>query len=870
MITDKFIREMEGIVGNTHLSVSRANAELYSYDASLARGKPGVVVFPANSRETAQVVRAAHREGIPFVPRGFGTNLSGGTIVTVEGLVVCLSRLNRILGIYPEGRYAVAQPGVTNLELQEALAPIGFFYAPDPASQKVATLGGNAGENSGGPRCLKYGVTTNHVLGMEMILPDGEVVRTGGAALDPPGYDLRGTVVGGEGTLGVVTELTVRILPLSESIITMLATYDSIADAARSVSDIISAGILPTTLEMMDAMIIKAVEDSYACGYPRDAAAVLIIEVEGPAAGLQEQAARIQQICMQTNCREIQEAKNNEERNLLWQGRRGAFGAVARLAPNYLVNDATVPRTKLPEALAKVAEITKNYNCEHGNVFHAGDGNLHPLLLFDSRDTDQLHRVEKAGWEIMEACVKLGGTISGEHGIGLEKQEAMRMVFSEDDFAAQRALKRAFDPDNVLNPGKVIPPTKGVEQNGGSPTPTLLEQSRGPSGNGDHRSEMMAKIKTAATQKQPIIPVGSGTFGHYGNLPNGSLRSLSSLSMADVIDYDPPNQVITVGAGLSLAVLQEHLKANNQWLPVRPPFFSDGATIGSLVALAACGPERMAYGSPRDFLLGLRYINSKGVLVTAGGRVVKNVAGYDMTRLLTGSAGTLGFISEASWRVSTIPERCAAITAVGSLDDCAATALKIVQSTLSPIYVTSLPAGPPTTGTDSGGWKIVVGFEGFSQTVDYQLEKCGVLLETAGLHSPEKADYLLHDGKFEDVFGEMAQAPFILRADFPLDRVAGFICTLDIHPTGPGAFLDFGCGRVLAGLDDVSDADWTRLYETIDQHDGHGIMVKAPDDFRKRNDVFGKPRPEWKIMHRIKAAMDPDNIFAPGCLPGKV
>ena len=353
MITDKFMREMEEIVGKAHVSVSRASTELYSYDASLARGKPGVVVFPADSRETARIVRTAHRAGIPLVPRGFGTNLSGGTIVTVEGLVVCLSRLNRILGIYPESRYAVVQPGVTNLELQDALAPIGFFYAPDPASQKVATLGGNAGENSGGPRCLKYGVTTNHVLGMEMILPDGEVVRTGGAALDPPGYDLRGAVVGGEGTLGVVTELTVRILPLSESIITMLATYDSIADAARSVSDIISAGILPTTLEMMDAMIIKAVEDSYACGYPRDAAAVLIIEVEGPTAGLKEQAVRIQEICMQTNCREIQEAKNNEERNLLWQGRRGAFGAVARLAPNYLVNDATVPRTKLPEALAK-------------------------------------------------------------------------------------------------------------------------------------------------------------------------------------------------------------------------------------------------------------------------------------------------------------------------------------------------------------------------------------------------------------------------------------------------------------------------------------------------------------------------------------
>ena len=864
MITDSFIREMEDIVGKENVSVSRANAELYSYDASLARGKPGVVVFPADSQEVAQVVRAAHRSNVPFVPRGFGTNLSGGTIVTVEGLVVCLSRLNRILGIYPESRYAVVQPGVTNLELQDALATIGFFYAPDPASQKVSTIGGNAGENSGGPRCLKYGVTTNHILGMEMIMPDGEVYRTSGAALDPPGYDLRGAVVGGEGTLGVVTEITVRILPLSESIITMLATYDSIADAARSVSDIISAGILPTTLEMMDAMIIKAVEDSYACGYPRDAAAVLIIEVEGPTAGLKEQAKRIQEICMQTNCREIQEAKDNQERNLLWQGRRGAFGAVARLAPNYLVNDATVPRTKLPEALARVAEITDKYNCEHGNVFHAGDGNLHPLLLFDSRDTDQLHRVEKAGWEIMEACVKLGGTISGEHGIGLEKQEAMRMVFSEDDFRAQRALKRAFDPANILNPGKVIPPPKDDNQDGEPAEPTLSEQVRGASGNGA-QAEIREKIKAASSQNKALLPVGSGTFSKFGNLSDRDTQALSSLSLANVIEYDPPNQVITVGAGMSLTALQEHLKPNNQWLPVRPPFFKPSSTIGSLVAMASCGPERMAYGAPRDLLLGLRYIDSRGRMITAGGRVVKNVAGYDMTRLITGSAGTLGFISEATWRVSTMPERCAAITAAGSFDACASTAQEVVQSKLSPIYVTCIPVGG-----DSGDWKIVIGFEGFSKTVDYQMEKCGAVLDNAGLESLDKADYPVHAGRFAETYDEIGTCPFIFRADFPLDRLAGFAVELDGRPAMSKVFVDFGCGRLLAGLDHISDDDWTRICNLLDQRDGHGLLLKAPDEFRNRNDIFGTPRPEWKVMHQIKAAMDPDNIFAPGSLPGRV
>jgi len=868
MITDKFIREMKEIVGPKHVSVSRATTELYSYDASLARGKPGVVVFPGTALEAARVVCSAQEAGIPFVPRGFGTNLSGGTIVVSEGLIICLSRMNRILGIYPESRHAVVQPGVTNLELQNALAPLGFFYAPDPASQKVATLGGNSGENSGGPRCLKYGVTTNHVLGMEMILADGELVRIGGAALDPPGYDLRGAVIGSEGTLGVLTEVTVRILPISESIITMLAVYNRISDAAHAVSDIIAAGIVPTTLEMMDATIIKAVEDSYACGYPRDAAAVLIIEVEGPSVGLRDQAERIQKICTQNKCRNIQEAKDNDERNRLWEGRRGAFGAVARLAPNYLVNDCTVPRTKLPEALEKVAEITQKYGFDVGNVFHAGDGNLHPLILFDSRDKSQLHRVEKAGWEIMQSCVKLGGTISGEHGIGLEKKEAMRMIFTEDDLEAQRALKLAFDPQNVLNPGKVIPSPGKSDQKEKSVESNVFTRAQSPSSN--EVVKIIESIRNAAAQKKTILPVGSGTFGQFGNLPEGTTQSIDSLTLDDIIEYDPPNQVVTAGAGMPLKNLQEQLQSHHQWLPVRPPLFSESSTIGSLVALAASGPERMTYGAPRDLLLGLRFVDGKGLLISAGGKVVKNVAGYDMTRLITGSAGTLGFITEATWRVATIPERCAALTADGTFATCAAMALEIIQSNLSPIYVVSIPENHRATTSSSTSWKIVVGFEGFSKTVDYQIEKCSAVLKNGKLQPLEPTDYSVHRGKFSDAYEQLAPSPFILRADFPLDKVSEFFGALDARPNLSTVLLDFGCGRLLAGIDELSDDEWRHLCDLATKYHGQGLLLKAPDDFKVRNDVFGTPRSEWRIMHQVKTAIDPDNIFASGCLPGKV
>ncbi len=860
MISDNFKRQLDDIVGREHVAVSRTASELYSYDASLAKGKPGVVVFPADGQEVARVVRAARREGVSFVPRGFGTNLSGGTIVADEGLIICLSRLNRILGLYPRSRSAVVQPGVTNLELQDATAKLGYFYAPDPASQKVATIGGNLGENSGGPRCLKYGVTSNHVLGMEVVLPDGEILRTGGAALDPPGIDLRGAIVGSEGTFGIITEVTVRILPQTEKVITMLAIYDSIADAATSVSDIISAGILPNTLEMMDATIIKAVEDSYACGYPRDAAAVLIIEVEGPRAGLKEQAGRIQQICKQTNCRDIQEAKDEGERNRLWQGRRGAFGAVARLAPNYLVNDATVPRTRLPEALAKVAQISEKYGFEHGNVFHAGDGNLHPLLLFDSRDEDQLRRVEKAGWEIMQACVDLGGTISGEHGIGVEKREAMRMVFSEDDFDVQRALKRAFDPDNVLNPGKIIPPRKTDERR---------PAAAGASGNGTV-AEIIQEIKQAASRGLAVEPVGSGTYRQYGNSGVENAVRIAASSLSDIVDYDPPNQVVTVGAGMSFKTLQQKLKQHNQWLPLRPPFFQDSSTVGRLIALAACGPERLIYGAPRDMLLGLRYINSSGQLIAAGGRVVKNVAGYDITRLITGSAGTLGFITEATWRVSTMPERCSAISASGALDACAATALEILGSTCLPAFVVCNPEVPSASDADPGKWDLIIGFEGFSRTVDYQFEMCSEILSSGNLNLREPVDYDVHDGIIAEAYNQISQSDFILRGDFLLDRVSVFINAFgEVLPSALMS-LDFGCGRVLAGIDDLSSEQWSHLCELAVEHDGHILLEKAPDEFRKRNDVFGLPGSAWKIMRRIKAELDPHNLFAPGRLPGKV
>lgn len=867
MLNDELISNLRQIVGEAQVSVSQTETELYSYDASLAKGQPGVVVFPGDTAEVARAVNVIRQAGIPFVPRGFGTNLSGGTILASGGVVICLSRFNRIIDISPERRCAVVQPGVTNLELQNALAPLGFFYAPDPASQKVATLGGNVGENSGGPRCLKYGVTTNHILGLDVVLSNGEIVRVGGCAYDPPGYDLRGALIGSEGTMGIVTELTVRILPLPEKIITLLVIYDDIGDAAQSVSDIISAGILPTTLEMMDAPIINAVEDSYACGYPRDAAAVLIIEVEGLSVGLKDQVIQISRLCRQNHCRDIREAKNDAQRNRLWEGRRGAFGAVARLAPNYLVNDCTVPRTKLPEALARVAAIVAKYDFKHGNVFHAGDGNLHPLIFFDSRDADQLKRVKKAGWEIMEACVALGGTISGEHGVGLEKIDAMRLVFSEPDFVAQRSIQHAFDPDKLLNPGKVIPPSEPKEN-------TAAAQPRPRFHSTDTQraieKEMSEIIQNAAASGNSLIPVGCGTFLHFGNLPARDCEHLNSAALNEIFEFDPYNQFVSVGAGIALDDLQRQLAEHHQWLPVRPSFALQDHSIGGVMALAACGPERLHYGAPRDLVLGLRFLNGSGQKISTGGKVVKNVAGYDLTRLMIGSAGTLGLITEVTCRVMTIPERCSTIGAEGSLSLCAALASEVMTSQLIPVFVVILPANGQGNELPNRNCRMEIGFEGFDKTVSEQLKRTRILLDGAGMTISQEQDYTVQNGIFKSAYTKLSLSTFILRADLPPDRVSGFVQSLDKQLPDANFILDCGCGRIFAGFENMPHGLWPQLCETGDQLGGHMVMEKAPVVFKESNDVFGFDRPQWKVMHRIKAALDPQHVFSPGRLPGKI
>ena len=454
---ERLRRELEAIVGKANVLSRWRDLLAYSYDATGERRLPDAVVFPTNSQQVSTVVKLARRQGLPIIPRGAGTNLSGGTLPLRGGIVVGLTRLDRVLEIDTANLRVVVEPGVINLDLQNQLAPLGYTFAPDPASQKASTLGGNVGEDAGGPHCLKYGVTTNHVLGMELVLPDGEIVEVGGPLEDNPGFDLTGVLVGSEGTLGIITKLVLRIIRLPEAYQTMLAVYETLEDAGQTVSDVIAAGIILATLELMDKPVIRAVEESVHVGYPTDAEAVLLIEVDGIRDGLDKQAEQIAAICRQNHVREVRLARTAAERDGMWAGRRGAFGSVARVRPAYRQQDGTVPRTRLVEMLGRVRQIVAEHNVIVGNVAHAGDGNLHPLIMFDDADPDESARVEKAGKAILAECVKLGGTLTGEHGVGVEKRELMPLLFSEASLWAMKRVKEAFDPQGVVNPDKIFP-----------------------------------------------------------------------------------------------------------------------------------------------------------------------------------------------------------------------------------------------------------------------------------------------------------------------------------------------------------------------------------------------------------------------------
>ena len=461
------LQELENIVGKGNALSSADDLLVYECDAYVAaKQKPQVVAFPTSAQQVSELVKFANRNNLTVVPRGAGTGLAGGTLPESDSLMIALSKMNNILEVDIPNRVALVEAGVVNIHLTQMVSGSGLCFAPDPSSQAACTIGGNIAANSGGPHTLKYGVTVNHTLGVELVTPEGDIVWLGGRTASTRGYDLLGACVGSEGTFGIVTRAWVNLAPLPQATNTLLAIFDDFDEGAQCVSNIIAAGIIPAALEMLDDVFLPCIEDAYHFGFPLDAAAILLIETDGLQEGSADEARRAAQICTDSGAREVRQAKDEKERKLLWAARKGAFGAIGRITPSYVTQDGVVPRSKIAEILKEIKRIAAEHEVKVANVFHAGDGNLHPCILFDERDTTQLPRVLAAGEEMLRRCIDMGGSATGEHGIGIEKINLMEYSFTAETLGAMHELREVFNPNNNFNPSKLLPSSRGCVEVG--------------------------------------------------------------------------------------------------------------------------------------------------------------------------------------------------------------------------------------------------------------------------------------------------------------------------------------------------------------------------------------------------------------------
>ncbi len=624
-LAPEVLNALERVVGSAGLVREPGRLLAYESDAlPRFRQIPAAVVLPQNTAEAARVVGILVEAGVPLTPRGAGTGLAGGAVAAPGGVVLGTSRMTRILSLDPRRRIARVQAGVVNSDLSRSAGEFGLHYAPDPSSQAACTLGGNVGENAGGPHCLKYGVTTRYVTGLTVVGGRGQILELGGADR-AEGFDLTGVFVGSEGCFGLATELELRLMPRPRGVRTLLAVFPDTETAGAAVSAIIAGGLLPAALEMMDRGTIEAVEASvFAAGYPRDAGAVLVVEFDGTEAGLDADAQVAEEICLESGATLVRRARDEVERAALWQGRKKAYGAFGRLTPDLMVQDATVPRSALPGVLKQIEEIGARYDLRLANVFHAGDGNLHPKILFDRRDEELVERVERASKDIMQVCVDAGGTITGEHGVGLDKRSYMSLVHGPRELAAMAAVQRAFDPEGRWNPGKVLPPEAPAA---GAVAETTAGVRDAESGEGGVR-------RVSPREGEPEARGGSGP---------------------EAVRHSPEDLTVRVDGGVRVGELAEVLRKAGQWLPLDIPDQAD-RTVAELVGGGEWGPLAPAFGRLRDLVLGAEVETPFRGRLALGGQVMKNVAGFDLVRTVPGSHGRLGRILEVVFRLLPVPE----------------------------------------------------------------------------------------------------------------------------------------------------------------------------------------------------------------------
>ena len=842
---DKLIDNLVAILGREYVLSQPDELLVYECDGlPHHKHRPRAVVFPSSTEETSAVMRELARARVPFTPRGAGTGLSGGALALDSGVVIEMARMRRILRIDAENLLAVVQPGVVNLHVSRAVAGQGLYYVPDPSSQPSCTIGGNIAESAGGIHCLKYGTTTDHVIGCRVVLAGGEVVDLGGAGVEVPGYDLLGTFVGSEGTFGIATEATLRLSRIPPAVRTLLAEFGEVNDASHAVSAIIAAGVMPAALEMMDREIIRAVEQSiFAAGLPPDAGAALLIELDGIEAGLDLEAERVRSICMEYGARSCRNARDEAERKQLWAARKGAFGAIGRISPDSMIQDAVVPRSRLPEVLGAAYDIAARYQLRIANVFHAGDGNLHPLICFDSRFADQVSRVREAGRELMEVCVGAGGTITGEHGVGLDKRELLPLVFSDADMDAMLSVRAAFDPLGICNPGKIVPMLRGCgegravaetfnqpvvaahHQPASKPPRSSLAEIVGESHVSEFNQSVLVspgsieELSEVVRFASSVMPVGGMTW-----IRGNADVLVSTARLNQIIEHEPADLIAIAQAGVKLSDFNAALAENGQWLPLDPP--DDGrATLGGVVATGLGGAQQFGYGRPRGMVIGMKVVLADGSVIKTGGRVVKNVAGYDLSKMFTGSFGTLGMIAELNFKLRPRPECECTVIIDGPTVDLPGKARSIISAGLFPVAAEIVsPAFAALLGIATSLPIMLVRFAGNEVSVKYQVERTLALSEDGG------------DG---DVISDDAQLWKQIAA-VPMQYSDGWYA--GVLPSELAAI----CKTI-----DVPEAIWQ-----IGAADGRIRML----DNKVKNPVTDRGNAGF-LMDRVKQQLDPTNKF---------
>jgi glycolate oxidase len=810
----------------------------YECDALTAtRVRPRAVVLPETQQEVIETVRLCYRLGVPFVARGSGTSLSGGSQPLADGILIALNRLNRIVSVDPAARVAVVEPGVINLDVSKAAAPHNLYYAPDPASQLVCTIGGNVAFNAGGVHCLKYGMTSNHVLGIKAVLGDGEVVHLGGASLEGVGPDLPGLFVGNEGLFGIALELTLRLIARVERYKTVLAAYRSLQAAGDAVSMIVARGLLPGALEIMDPLAIQATEAAAHPGYPLDAGALLIVELEGEALEVEADFAVLLEVLSQSGAYQVRPAQSDAERMLIWKGRKSAFSAVGRLTPQYIVQDGVVPRSNLGAALAKISQLSQQYGIQVANVFHAGDGNLHPLIFFDARTPGELHKAEAMASQILHLCIKLGGSITGEHGVGLEKRAYLPQMFGEADMATMTRLRQAMDPKEIANRGKMLQVAGGRLQVAGDAGAF----------HGSRLTEHVAQPRTvdevqeAVRACERLVLRGGGTKPGMAAAGDG-VAVLDMRGLSGIVEYEPDEFVFTALAGTPLAEIAAMLTEHGQYLPFDPPLVDAGATLGGAAAAGLSGPRRYRYGGVRDFVIGVRFVDGRGDLVRGGGKVVKNAAGFDLPKLLVGSLGRLGALVELSVKV--FPQPAGFATLRVDFPSLAAAVDAMIGLTAGPLDIEAIDLE-----SMDGRASLLVRIGGREEMLQPRMERLRSILGGGEMLAGAVEQTFWHSiGEMQWAAGNeaLAKTPLNVRQVVQLDRkLAGLGLLRRYSAAGNAAWIALPEADQLPAL----DSELTAL-------NLGGVVVCGQADRPLLGVRSGEP-----FYRRVKQALDPDGRF---------